>query len=90
MAQFVIDAQVDSDNMTTWLAVLFSLKGRDLMADATHVRQRAASKRNDVIEYVQPSNNLNKTFEDRAIKAENTRKTNDIIKDLKEQLAKKA
>jgi hypothetical protein len=90
LAQFVMDAQVDSDNMTAWLAVLFSLKGRDLMGDATHVRQRADAKRNDVIEYVQPSNNLNKMFEDRATKAETTRKTNDIIKDLQEQLAKKA
>jgi hypothetical protein len=90
LAQFLIDAEVESDNVTAWLGVLLSLKGRDLMEDATHIRQRANDKRGKVIEYVTPSDNLNKKFEERALKAEKTRKTNDIIKDLKDQLAKKA
>lgn len=88
--KFIIDAEKNSDATKTWLSTLFALKGRDLMEDATHVRQRANSKRDKVFEYAQASDELNKTFEARASKAEKTRKNKEVITELEAQLAKKA
>ena len=89
LATFLVKSMKDEDTIVAWLGILFGLAGRDLMEDTTHVRLRANKKRGKNIEYVEPSNALNKMFEERAAKADTTRKTNDIIKDLQEQLAKK-
>ena len=89
LATFLVKSMSDEEIIVGWQGILFGLAGRDLMDDTTHVRQRANKKRSKNIEYVEPSNALNKMFEERAAKADTTRKTNDIIKELQEQLAKK-
>lgn len=88
-AEFLIDAIKNINTTAEWAGILLNLKGRDLMEDTTHVRQRALAKKDKVFEYIQVSADMNKMFDDRNTKAEATRKINDVIKDLKEQLAKK-
>jgi hypothetical protein len=90
LATFLIDTIKDINTASDWASVLLNLKGRDLMEDTTHVRQRAFDKKGNVFEYIQVSADMNKMYDDRTTKAEATRKINDVIKDLKEQLAKKA
>ena len=57
------------------------------MEQTHYIRGRGNAKRDKNPDYVEPSNKLNVLFEKRIEKAGETRKTNEVIKDLKEQLA---
>ena len=89
LAQFLIDAAGEIGNLDTWTNALFLLTGKDLMEQTNHVRSRAKEKRETKREYAQPSDELNDLFVKRADKATETRKNNETIRLLKEELAKK-
>jgi hypothetical protein len=86
-ATFVIDAKKDSSSIDSRLGVLLLLLGKDLMEQTHYIRARGNAKRDKNHDYVEPSNKLNTLFEKRTEKADETRKSNELIKDLKEQLA---
>jgi hypothetical protein len=61
--------------------------GKDLMEKTHYIRKRGNDKRGLNLDYVEHSDKLNALYEKRNEKAVETRKINDEIKALKEQLA---
>lgn len=88
LAQFLIDAKAETETIDNWVGMLFALDSKDLMEAANYMRQRATSKKGLKIEYAEASAALDKMYNDRAAKAEETRKKKEFIESLKAQIAK--
>lgn len=87
-ATFAIDAKKGSDETNTRLGIVLILVGKDLMEETHYIRGRGNAKRRLNLDYIAPSDKLNALFEKRTEKADETRKANEALKDLKDQLAK--
>ena len=87
LAAFIIDSKKTIEEMNTRISILLTLVGKDLMDQTHYIRKRGNDKRGLNIDYVAHSDKLNALFEKRAEKADETRKLNEQIKALKEQLA---
>jgi hypothetical protein len=86
-AEFFIEADRENAQTDALRGIALILVGKDLMEQTHHVRQRANAKRDKNLDYVAPSDKLNEMYEKRNEKAEETKKANEQINDLKEQLA---
>ena len=89
LAEFLIGVAAKLSNLDTWTNSLLMLVGKDLMEQTGIVRNTANRKKSSVPEYAQPSEELNELFVKRADKATETKKNNETIRQLKEELAKK-
>lgn len=89
LAEFLIGVAAKLSNLDTWTNSLLMLVGKDLMEQTSVVRNTANRKKSSVPEYAQPSDELNDLYVKRADKATETKKNNETIRQLKEELAKK-
>ena len=87
LATFIIESKTTTEETDTRLGILLTLVGKDLMEQTHYIRKRGNDKRGLNLDYVAHSDKLNLRFEKRAEKADETRKANEQIKALKEQLA---
>ena len=86
-ATFMVEAKKESDKTTLRVNALFNAVGKDLMEQTHYVRKRANEKVDKNSDYEAVCADLNTLFEKRMEKAEETRKINEQIKALQEQLA---
>jgi hypothetical protein len=86
-ADFFITAEKENAQTDALRGIALILVGKDLMEQTHHIRQRANAKRDRNLDYVAPSDKLNEMFEKRNEKAEETKKVNEEINNLKAQLA---
>ncbi len=86
-ASVLIPSRKDMEKVQNWLGILFNVVGKKLMEKTNYIRKRGNDKRNLNHDYVSYSDKLNVLSEKRAEKADETRKNNEMIKDLQEQLA---
>ena len=86
-ASTLIPSKKDVETVQSWLGILFNVIGRSLMEKTNYIRKRGNDKRNLNHDYVAHSDKLNALFEKRAEKSDETRKNNEMIKDLQDQLA---
>ena len=89
LAEFLIGVAARISKLDTWTNSHFILVGKDLMEQTNVVRNTANRKRSSVPEYVQSGDELNDLFVKRADKATETKRNNETIRQLKEELAKK-
>ena len=80
-ATFFIEAQKGTSDNHCKVGVLLYLIGQDLMDKTHYIRKRGINP-----EYIDHSDKLNTLFEKRYLKAAETWKINEEIKNLKEQL----
>jgi hypothetical protein len=85
LAAFALEACKMTQTAKERATIIAALTGKDLIEATHHVRYRAQSKRLVNLDYVAVSDELNRLFERRQGKADETRKTNELIKQLKEQ-----
>ena len=90
LAEFLIKARTNTESVNTWVDLLFSLDSKDLMSAANYMRKRAEAKKALNIEYSDAYDALNKMYDERATKAEDTVKKKAFIESLKAQIAKPA
>lgn len=86
-ATLFIDAKKITEETDSRLGILLMQVGKDLMEQTHYIRKRGNDKRGLNLDYIAHSDKLNTLFEKRYEKAAETRKINDEIKALKEQLA---
>ena len=86
-ATVLIPSKKGVETVHNWLGVLFSVIGKSLMEKTNYIRKRGNDKRGLNHDYVAHSDKLNALFAKRAEKSDETRKNNEMIKDLQEQLA---
>jgi hypothetical protein len=87
-ATFIMEAKAGSEETDTRLGIILTLLGKDAMEKTHYIRGRGNAKRDKNLDYVAPSNKLNALFEKRTEKGDETRKANEALKALQEQLAK--
>jgi hypothetical protein len=87
-ATFVIAAKKGSEETDNRLGIVLTLLGKNAMEKTHYIRKRGNDKRDINLDYVAPSDKLNSLFEKRTEKGDETRKANEAIKALQEQLAK--
>ncbi|MBL7816721.1 MAG: hypothetical protein JNL70_17000 [Saprospiraceae bacterium] len=85
-ATFLIEAQKGTNDSNNKVGMLLFLVGQDLMDKTHYIRKRGNDKRGINPEYIDYSDKLNALFEKRSLKAAETRRVNEEIKNLKGQL----
>lgn len=86
-AALFIELKKGTEETDTRTGIILSLYGKDAMEQTHYIRKRGNSKRGINLDYVAPSDKLNALYEKRTEKADETKKINDQIKALQEQLA---
>ena len=86
-ATFFIDANKDSVTNNDLSDAALILLGKDLMEQTHHVRKQGNEKKDVNLTYAEHSAKLNTLYDKRNAKAEETRKANELIKDLQTQIA---
>jgi hypothetical protein len=86
LAAFLIPLIQDATTVLEVAKILFALTGKDLMDQTSYIRERANKKRGVQIDYAQAADLLNTLFDRRAGKADETRRVNESINHLKNQL----
>jgi hypothetical protein len=82
---FMLDACKEIKNAEERAHIITLLGGKDAIEAAHYIRQRAQSKRSVNLDYVAMSDELNRLFERRRGRADDTRKTNELIQQLKDK-----
>jgi hypothetical protein len=85
LATFVLEARKSTKAAEERANVIGLLVGKDLMEATHYMRQRAQSKRTVNRDYGAISDELNRLFERRRGRADDTRKTNELIQQLRDQ-----
>jgi hypothetical protein len=86
-ATLLLEAKSGFEESSSRAGILLTQVGKDLMEQTHYIRKRGNDKRALNLDYVAHSDKLNALFEKRNEKAIETRKINDEIKGLREQLA---
>jgi hypothetical protein len=86
-AAIFMELKKATEETDTRTGIILSLLGKDAMEQTHYIRKRGNDKRDKNLDYVAPSDKLNALFEKRTEKADETKKVNDQIKALQEQLA---
>jgi hypothetical protein len=87
LATFALEACKTTQSAKDRAVIIAALAGKDLIEATHYVRRRAQSKRTTNLDYVGISDELNRLLERRQGRADETRKTNELIKQLKDKQA---
>jgi hypothetical protein len=86
-AALFINLKKGTEETDVRTGIILSLLGKDAMEQTHYIRKRGNDKRDKNLDYVAPSDKLNALFEKRTSRADETKKVNDQIKALQDQLA---